>query len=312
VSRNVWLTAALTAVWAATAAAAPRPPPPPVDSCLVGTWKSSGVSSFVFASHPGDGAGVMLKIDESGQEEINYDGMTPLHVENPALPPDVHFYRGSAGAFFQTPAPGHPKLVNMQYADLINHAAIGGPRAADHPAGKTTGPGALGNDPNGSYVCTKGTLDVRNTVYTFHYARLSSARPVFAAPGVKPSPKPGPQPPANSQFCVQNSGQIADTYPCTGPVKPGGFTFTLRLKRSIPAPLTGVTFLIAKDGRNTVQSATSGVGGTIAGVGVSAGALYTVTAPPSLCVNANTQYEVWVSSGPTGYGNVGNFFPDCR
>jgi hypothetical protein len=110
----------------------------------------------------------------------------------------------------------------------------------------------------------------------------------------------------NGPFCVRNAGAVADTYPCTGAVKPSGFTITLRLKKAIPAALDQVKFYTVP------VTSTSAVLATISGSGTAVGSDYTITAPPQLCMNTGTTYSIRVFAGGISYGDVGQFWPDCR
>ncbi len=299
---------------AVEASAKSLPPPPKIDSCLVGTWRTDFVTSLGAFPDPHAGAGVVLTVKADGNEAIDYSAMAPLKQPVGPLQSGSHFFRGTAAALFATPSPGHASLVAMLQSNVSATYPDAHANPVTKPLGKTLGPGGLGNDPRGSYRCTNASLEIKNTVYTFRYALVGRGGPMAMAGGGSAGgagsgagPTPGPfNPLPGGQFCVKNAGAVADTSPCTGPVKPAGFMITARLKKAIPVPLDTVKFLAS------TLTTTSGVIGAIAGTGTTVNSDYTITAPPELCVNTGTKYSVRVFAGGVSYGDIGIFWPDCR
>lgn len=122
---------------------------------------------------------------------------------------------------------------------------------------------------------------------------------------VAASPPSSSGSPGLGPFCVSNAGAIADIAPCTGLVRPSGVPVTLTLRRNIPALLDTVQFYIPGVSSQVIT-------GFIGVGGVGAGGIYTFVAPALLCINTGRAYNVRVYSGGTSYGDVGQFFPDCR
>jgi hypothetical protein len=297
---------------AASAAMPAGAAPARIDACLVGTWRTTSVDSLGTIPDPQRGAGVVLQIGADGREIVTYDGMVPLKKPVKPTPSGGWIYGydsfgGSATALFATPTPGRAALAGM-LGSSVTTTYDDASGTHSHPLGKTLGPGGLGNDPHGSYRCSKTSLEVSNAGFTFKYEPFAGTGgravggkgPANAAGG--PNFKPFP----SGQFCAKNDGAVADTYPCTGPVKPSGFVFTARLKKPIPAPFDTVKFYTVP------VTSTSGVIGGVTGSGTTINSEYTITAPVQLCMNTGTKYAVRVFIGGVSYGDIGVFWPDCR
>jgi hypothetical protein len=289
-----------------------KPLPPDVDPCVVGTWRSDGATALGMLPGPGRGSGVILIVTKQGQETVDYDAMVPFKQPVGPLIIAEHSYSGSATALFATPRPGYAALVAILNSSVITYYPDVHGNTVTHPIGKSTGPAALGHDPHGSYRCSKGSLSITNVAYTFSFKPYNGPLPAKRNPSQQQqsaSNTPGGpnfNPLPDGQFCVRNAGAIADTYPCTGAVKPSGFVFTARLKKQITGPLDVVKFY------TTPLTSTSGVVGVVSGGGTTVNSEYSITAPASLCMNTGTAYSVRVYSAGISQGDIGIFWPDCR
>ncbi|MFI4974165.1 MAG: hypothetical protein ACHP84_06480 [Caulobacterales bacterium] len=144
------------------------------------------------------------------------------------------------------------------------------------------------------------TWSTNNYAGGYGFARMWGTFNAAPAPAPRPRPAPPPGRPALGPGCVY--GQTGNITPCYGSVLTMPVTITLTLTRALPAAPAFAKFVIG---------ATSGVTSPVAGAGgLAPGSTYTFPAPPGLCVNPRSTYNVIIySAAGAPLGSVGNFEP---
>lgn len=141
-----------------------------IDSCLVGTWRSTFVTSSRVPVVVGGGAGIMLTIDRDGNENVDYNQMQPVQHAS-AVPGGVTFTEQWSGTQPR-------KIVTKDGKATTVHQGIDTNKQTFVVNGVTQsriehgGLAALGdNSMDPSYTCDATTLKFKYVQYGLTFER---------------------------------------------------------------------------------------------------------------------------------------------